>query len=89
VSASALALPRRNTPARRRAQRRRRLLILGLMSPWLIGFCIFFGYPLVYSVYLSFTHYDLLSSPRSSTSRSSSTNPRSWTAPAGSSACAG
>jgi multiple sugar transport system permease protein len=64
VSASALALPRRNTPARRRAQRRRRMLILGLMSPWLIGFCIFFGYPLVYSVYLSFTHYDLLSSPR-------------------------
>ena len=64
MSASALALPRRNTPARRRAQRRRRLLILGLMSPWLIGFCIFFGYPLVYSVYLSFTHYDLLSSPR-------------------------
>jgi multiple sugar transport system permease protein len=64
VSASALALPRRNTPARRRAQRRRRLLILGLMSPWLVGFCIFFGYPLVYSVYLSFTHYDLLSSPR-------------------------
>jgi multiple sugar transport system permease protein len=64
VSASALALPRRNTPARRRAPRRRRLLILGLMSPWLVGFCIFFGYPLVYSVYLSFTHYDLLSSPR-------------------------
>ena len=64
MSASALALPRRNPPARRRAQRRRRLLILGLMSPWLIGFCIFFGYPLVYSVYLSFTHYDLLSSPR-------------------------
>ena len=64
MSAPALALPRRNTPARRRAKRRRRLLILGLMSPWLIGFCIFFGYPLVYSVYLSFTHYDLLSSPR-------------------------
>jgi multiple sugar transport system permease protein len=64
VSATALALPRRNTPARRRAQRRRRLLILGLMSPWLIGFCVFFGYPLVYSAYLSFTHYDLLSSPR-------------------------
>jgi multiple sugar transport system permease protein len=64
VSASALALPRRNTPARRRAQRRRRLLILGLMSPWIVGFCVFFGYPLVYSAYLSFTHYDLLSSPR-------------------------
>ena len=64
MSATALALPRRNTPARRRARRRRRLLILGLMSPWLVGFCVFFGYPLVYSAYLSFTHYDLLSSPR-------------------------
>jgi multiple sugar transport system permease protein len=64
VSATAFALPRRNTPARRRAQRRRRLLILGLMSPWIVGFCVFFGYPLVYSAYLSFTHYDLLSSPR-------------------------
>ena len=34
------------------------------MSPWLVGFCIFFGYPLVMSAYLSFTHYDLLSPPR-------------------------
>jgi multiple sugar transport system permease protein len=35
-----------------------------LMSPWIVGFCVFFGYPLVMSVYLSFTHYDLLSSPK-------------------------
>jgi len=34
------------------------------MSPWLVGFSVFFGYPLVMSVYLSFTHYDLLSSPK-------------------------
>ena len=34
------------------------------MSPWLVGFTAFFGYPLVSSVFLSFTHYDLLSSPR-------------------------
>jgi multiple sugar transport system permease protein len=34
------------------------------MSPWLAGFTIFFGYPLVMSAYLSFTHYDLLTSPR-------------------------
>ena len=34
------------------------------MSPWLVGFTAFFGYPLVSSFYLSFTHYDLLSSPR-------------------------
>jgi len=31
------------------------------MSPWLAGFTIFFGYPLVMSAYLSFTHYNLLS----------------------------
>jgi multiple sugar transport system permease protein len=34
------------------------------MAPWLIGFSVFFGYPFVMSVYLSFTHYDLLSSPK-------------------------
>src|SRR5512141_222600 len=34
------------------------------MSPWIAGFSVFFGYPLVMSAYLSFTHYDLLSSPR-------------------------
>ncbi|MGZ4383405.1 MAG: carbohydrate ABC transporter permease [Gaiellaceae bacterium] len=50
--------------ARRRAMWRRRRLVLLLMSPWLVGFSVFFGYPLVMSVYLSFNHYDLLSSPR-------------------------
>ncbi|MFL5946676.1 MAG: carbohydrate ABC transporter permease [Gaiellaceae bacterium] len=50
--------------ARRRAAWRRRRLVLLLMSPWLVGFSVFFGYPLVMSVYLSFTHYDLLSSPK-------------------------
>jgi multiple sugar transport system permease protein len=34
------------------------------MSPWLVGFSVFFGYPLLMSAYLSFNHYDLLSSPR-------------------------
>jgi multiple sugar transport system permease protein len=56
------------TPERRRAKKkaawRRRRLVLLLMSPWLIGFAVFFGYPLVANVYFSFTHYDLLSSPR-------------------------
>jgi multiple sugar transport system permease protein len=50
--------------ARRKAAWRRRGLVLGLMSPWLVGFTVFFGYPLVSSAYLSLTHYDLLSSPR-------------------------
>jgi multiple sugar transport system permease protein len=62
VSTAAATPPRR--AARRRAARRRRLLVLGLMSPWIVGFTVFFGYPLVASFYLSFTHYDLLAAPR-------------------------
>jgi multiple sugar transport system permease protein len=50
--------------ARRRADWRRRRLVLLLLSPWLAGFAVFFGYPLVMSAYLSFNHYDLLSPPR-------------------------
>jgi multiple sugar transport system permease protein len=38
--------------------------VLLLMSPWIVGFTVFFGYPLVANVYLSFNHYDLLSPPR-------------------------
>jgi multiple sugar transport system permease protein len=52
------------TRARRKADWRRRRLVLLLMSPWILGFSIFFGYPLVMSAYLSFNHYDLLSPPR-------------------------
>jgi multiple sugar transport system permease protein len=61
---AAAAAPVLRTRARRKAEWRRRRLVLLLMSPWIAGFSIFFGYPLVMSVYLSFTHYDLLSSPR-------------------------
>jgi multiple sugar transport system permease protein len=57
-------LDRDRRPARRRAAWRRRRLVLLLMSPWIIGFTVFFGYPMLASLYLSFTHYDLLSHPR-------------------------
>jgi multiple sugar transport system permease protein len=63
VSAVLAPSPER-AAARRRAAWRRRRLVLGLMSPWLVGFTVFFGYPLAASVYLSFTHYDLLNAPR-------------------------
>jgi len=57
-----------HTPERRRARRRaagrRRRLVLLLMSPWIVGFAVFFAYPLISNAYLSFTHYDLLSHPR-------------------------
>jgi multiple sugar transport system permease protein len=53
---------------RRRAKRdatwRRRGLVLGLMTPWIVGFSTFFAYPLAMSAYLSLNHYDLLSAPR-------------------------
>ena len=63
AGASAPAVPLR-TRARRRADWRRRRLVLLLMSPWIVGFSVFFAYPLVMSAYLSFNHYDLLSPPR-------------------------
>lgn len=50
--------------ARNRAAWRRRATVLAFMSPWLVGFIVFIGYPLVMSAYLSLTHYDLLSPPR-------------------------
>jgi multiple sugar transport system permease protein len=50
--------------ARRRAAWRRRGTVLLFLSPWLVGFTVFFGYPLVMSAYLSFTHYDLLTPAR-------------------------
>jgi multiple sugar transport system permease protein len=43
---------------------RRRGTVLLFMSPWIVGFSVFFGYPLVMNAYYSFTSYDLLNSPR-------------------------
>src|SRR3954447_20025976 len=45
-------------------RRHSRGLILLLMAPWLIGFLIFFAYPLVATVWYSFTRFDLLSPPQ-------------------------
>ena len=65
AGAAALAAPVIDrTRAKRKAAWRRRGLVLLFMSPWIVGFSVFFGYPIVYSAYLSFTHYDLLSAPR-------------------------
>ncbi|TDD76760.1 carbohydrate ABC transporter permease [Actinomadura rubrisoli] len=46
-------------PAAPRARRRRRLRVLAFLSPWLVGFGLFFGYPLAATVYFSFTRYNL------------------------------
>ncbi len=57
----ASSLPRKRTRA---AARHRRVTAAAFMSPWIVGFSVFFAYPLVTSAYLSLTHYDGLSSPR-------------------------
>jgi multiple sugar transport system permease protein len=49
---------------RRRQSRRRTLTVLLFMSPWIVGFLLFLLYPMVSSLYFSFTKYDLLSQPR-------------------------
>jgi multiple sugar transport system permease protein len=81
---SAPASPVLRTAARRKADWRRRRLVLILMSPWILGFSIFFGYPLVFSAYLSFNHYDLLSPPRwvgwANYDYLLNTDPQTWTA---------
>jgi multiple sugar transport system permease protein len=62
--APAAPAPRDRSAARRRNAWRRRRLVAGLMSPWIVGFTVFFGYPLIASAYFSLTHYDLLATPR-------------------------
>jgi multiple sugar transport system permease protein len=62
VAPAALVIDRRR--ARKKALWRKRRLVFALMSPWLVGFSVFVAYPIVMIVYLSFTHYDLLSPPR-------------------------
>lgn len=43
---------------------RRRLTVLGFMSPWIIGLSAFKIYPVLASFYFSFTSYDLTTAPR-------------------------
>lgn len=39
-------------------RRRAALRTIAFLSPWLIGFAVFFAYPLLSTVYFSFMHYD-------------------------------
>lgn len=49
---------------RRRSIRRRYLIAALFMAPWIIGFIAFYLYPMLASLYFSFTHYDLLGQPK-------------------------
>jgi multiple sugar transport system permease protein len=53
--------PEKARAGARRAKRRRTVLFF--MAPAFVGFLIFFGYPLIATVYYSFTRYDLINPP--------------------------
>jgi multiple sugar transport system permease protein len=59
------AEPRRRQlpPALRRKRRREWLTALGFLTPWLVGFSVFFIYPLIATVVFSFERYNLINSP--------------------------
>src|SRR5262249_21178228 len=57
----AAPLPRRRRPMGRVL--RQYGLVALFMAPWIIGFLAFILYPMVASLYYSFTNYDLLSQP--------------------------
>src|SRR3954467_12991173 len=63
MTASTMTRPR--TAARATTRRRsQRGTVALLMAPWFLGFLIFFAYPLVATVWYSFTRFDLLSPPQ-------------------------
>lgn len=43
---------------------KRNLLAYSFISPWLIGFVCFMLGPMIASLYISFTHYDMMSAPK-------------------------
>jgi multiple sugar transport system permease protein len=51
------------SPAVRAKHRRTRIRVLLFLSPWLVGFAVFLAYPLVMTVWLSFTNSNMISSP--------------------------
>lgn len=50
--------------SKRRRSRNNRLTVLAFLSPWIIGFCLFMLYPMIASLYFSFTNYNLANQPR-------------------------
>jgi multiple sugar transport system permease protein len=50
---------RRSSPARRRET----TAAFGFLSPWIVGFLIFTAGPIIYSLYLAFTDYDIINEP--------------------------
>ena len=63
INSKRLPIPQMNQRKISRTVKRKILLGLIFISPWLIGFVLFTIYPLVSSMYYSLTNYDLLRPP--------------------------
>lgn len=64
VTAPAPGARATKAPRRRSAERRRRRVALVMLTPAILGLLLFFVYPLLASIYFSFTRYNQLSSPQ-------------------------
>lgn len=62
--ASAVAVPSRPGRKRLGMERKEELTFYLMISPWIIGFMLFFVFPLVSSLYYSLTSWDLLQTPQ-------------------------
>ena len=64
TTAQGRTTPRDKRVRRRRSMLRRYLVVAAFMSPWAVGFVAFYLYPMLASLYFSFTQYDLVSQPK-------------------------
>jgi multiple sugar transport system permease protein len=64
MTSTTMSRPRAAAPPASTKRRSQRGTIALLMAPWFAGFLIFFVYPLVATVWYSFTRFDLLSPPQ-------------------------
>ena len=64
TTAQGQTTPRDRRARRRRSGLRRYLVVAAFMSPWAVGFVAFYLYPMLASLYFSFTQYDLVSQPK-------------------------
>ncbi|WP_410578072.1 carbohydrate ABC transporter permease [Amycolatopsis sp. lyj-108] len=58
-----VASPSASSRTRKGNAARRRRTVFYFIAPAMLGFLIFFGYPLIATVYYSFTRYDLINTP--------------------------
>ena len=64
AAGSRRAWPRRRSRPRQQYDARETWAALGFLAPWIIGFLVFTFLPMIWSLVLSFTNYNLVDTPR-------------------------